>query len=303
MEELTKQQTQARAINYVLLQASEIDDNPIYNCRGKITVLDVQFLAEDIAKAGLLQPIVVREIVKDNFKYRVVAGFSRFMALRTLRWKEIPCVIRNCTDEEAAFINLSENLIRKDLNFMQEAEAIRQITLKYPRFNDAQVAERLGQNRGWVQVRLFALQMPEEVKDVIARGYVTYDQIKTIYKMKTEKEQLVAIRKIKEARERGQKVKLIFGKPKEYIGKQPRTREEMFAMQDHIVKSLRTHSFGTRCLAWAASEIDDFELFGDIENIAQNEDIPYEKPKTLDTRGYVEKLRDGVANVESSNNP
>ncbi len=117
--EMTKQQKQARMITPQLIDVKLIDDNPKHNCRGRITSQDVDFLARDISINGLLQPIVIRPIVEGNFKYRVVAGFSRFMALRVLRWKEIPAVIRECTDEEAAFINLSENLIRKDLNFMQ----------------------------------------------------------------------------------------------------------------------------------------------------------------------------------------
>lgn len=291
--EMTKQQTQARQVLSTLIPFEEIDDSYEHNCRGKISSLDVEFLAQDIAKNGLMQPIVIRPMVKDKFKYRVVAGFSRFMALRVLRWKEVPSVIRNCTDEEAAFMNLSENLVRKDLNFMQEAESVRKIILKFPHLNDQQVGERLGQNRGWVQVRLFALQLPEEVKEVIGRGFVTYDQIKAIHKMKTTEEQLVAIRKIKEARERGLKVKIIEGKKRPANLKEARTRSEMFAMIDHIKDSLRTYNFGTRCLAWAAGEIDDSELFGDIKNIADNEEIPYVKPAKLDMSTFEEKIREG----------
>jgi ParB family transcriptional regulator, chromosome partitioning protein len=289
--ELTKQQQQARSVQYVLLPSSVIDDNPIHNCRGRITSLDVEFLAKDIAKNGLMQPVVVRPLIHGNFTHRVVAGFSRFMALRVLRWKEIPCVIRDCTDEEASFLNLSENLIRKDLNFMQEAEACRKIVLKFPHLNDEEVGNRLGQNRGWVQVRMYALQMPPEVQDVIGKGFVTYDQIKAIHKMDSVEAQLIAIRKIKEARERGLKVKIIHGKMRPANLKDARKRAEMFAMIEHIKESLGTYNFGTRCLAWAAGEISDFELFGDIENIAKHEDIPYVKPARLEMKSFIDEIR------------
>lgn len=289
--ELTIQQQQARAINYTLLPVELIDDNPEFNCRGRITSLDVQFLAEDIAKNGLMQPIVVRPMVNGTFQYRVVAGFSRKKALQVLRWKEIPCVIRECTDEVASFLNLSENLVRKDLNFMQEARAIQKIVCKYPQLNDQQVGVRLGQNRRWVQIRLYALQLPDEVQDVIARGYVTYDQIQALHDMKTPAEQMTAIRKIKEARERGFKVKIMEPKPREPNVKEPRKRHEIFAMIEHIKQGLGTFNFGTRCLAWAAGEITDYELFGDIANIAEHEEIEYVKPHRLDLRSDLEKIR------------
>ena len=272
---------QPRCAEHRLIPMSELDDNHEFNCRGKITILDVEHLAKDISVNGLLQPIVVRPMINGNFKYRVVAGFSRTMAMKLLRWKEVPCVIRECDDEYAAFMNLSENLIRKDLNFMQEARAVQQIGCKFPRLNDEMIGQRLGQNRNWVQVRLFALNMPEEVQDVIAKGFVTYDQIKYIHKMRTKEDQLIAIRKIKEARERGLKVKISRTQPLKPLGQNSRSRGDIFLMQDHIVKSLKTNNFGTRCLAWAAGEITDFELFGDIANIADNEEIPYVRPKRL----------------------
>jgi len=289
--EPTVQEQQARQIGYKLIPVELIDDNPDFNCRGRITSLDVEFLAKDIAANGLMQPIVVRPLVNGKFQFRVVAGFSRKKALQVLRWKEIPCVVRECNDEVASFLNLSENLIRKDLNFMQEANAIQKIVCKYPSLNNEQIGFKLGQNRSWVDVRLYALQLPDEVQDVIARGYVTYDQIKAIHKMKTPQEQMVAIRKIKEARERGFKVKIIETKSREPLGKESRKRHEIFAMIDHIKGGLGTFNFGTRCLAWAAGEIDDYELFGDIKNIADAEEIPYEKPTRLDLRSDLQKIR------------
>lgn len=280
--EQTKQQFQARQNDYRLIPISEIDDNCEFNCRGKINPADVEYLAKDISVKGLMQPPMVRPMINGNFKYRVVAGFSRMMALRILRWKEIPVVIRECTDEEASFLNLTENLQRTDLNFIQEAEAVRTIGIRYPALDDEMIGQRLGQSRDWVKVRLFALSFPEDIKEVIAKGWMSQVQIKYCYSLRTKDEQYDFVRRIKEARERGLQVPIKAKKARiSSIPKESRTRVDIFAMQNHIVSSLKTNNFGTRCLAWAAGEISDRELFGDIENIAEAEEIPYKMPSKL----------------------
>lgn len=292
---LTLQQHQARQDIQMIVPIEEIDDRPQWNCRGKITTMDVEFLLKDIPDKGLMFRPLCRKIDFEGYKYRVVAGFSRVYALKVLRWKEIPISVRDCNDEQAAFLNLSENLTRKDLHFMQEAEAVRNIGCRYPSLDDEEIGKRLGQNRQWVQVRLFALNFPEEVKDVIRRGWMTYDQIRHCHKLKTRQEQLFFVVKIKEARERGMKLDLGKAKSKkiDYAPLQTRTRVDIFAMQEHIVDALKTNNFGTRCLAWAAGEISDIDLFGDIANIADNEEIMYKIPHSLSTaKSVLDSIRE-----------
>ncbi len=288
---MTLQEEQLKLVKPQEIPRQEIDDDYQFNCRGKILIPDIEALAKDINVNGLMQPILVRPLPHHGFKYRIVAGFSRFKALCYLNWKIIPCIVRNCTDQEAMFLNLSENIMRRDLNFMQEAEAVRQIGILFPGLSNDDIGERLGQTGRWVNIRLYALSMPDEVKDVIARGYVTLDQITTIHNMKTTEEKLRAIRKIKEARERGIKCKLKPEPKPVVLCKATRTRAEIFAMQEHIVTALKTNNFGTRCLAWSANEIEDGELFRDIANIADAEEIPYVLPTRLEMRTRLAKIR------------
>lgn len=281
--EQTIQYTQARLATTALIPTTEIDDRPQHNCRGKIVPADVDFLAKAISTEGLLQYPVVRPVELDGFKYRVVAGFSRILALKILRWKEIPCSIRTDIDDlTACFLNLSENLTRKDLNFIQEAEAVRNLGLRYPNMDDEMIGERLGQTRQWVQMRLFALNFPEEVREVIKKGFMTYAHIMACHKKKSSYEQIEFARLIKEARERGATIDLR-KKTKDPLikPKVSRGREEIFRFQDHVVQSYGTHCFATRCLAWAAGEITDFDIFDDLGRLCKHNNIPYTKPKAL----------------------
>lgn len=274
----TIQQVQAKAVAVTQISVKEIDDNPEFNCRGRLVPSDVEFLAKDISENGLLQPIIVRPLVYKHFRFRIVAGFSRFLALRILRWPVIPCVISNCTDEEAMFLNLSENIVRRNLNWLQEAYAVRMIQQKFPTRTAEFIAEKLGQSRGWVQLRSYVLDLPPECQEQIAVGNVTQEQIRAIWQMKDREKQLIAIRKIKEAKERGIKIKLV-NKPKpDYTLALIQKRTKIFAMQSHI-RQVLGNNFATRCLGWAAGEISDLEIFGDIKVIAEAEEKQYEIPK------------------------
>lgn len=257
----------------VPIPMSEIDADEKWNCRGVIIPSSVEELVADIRVKTLMQPIVVRACINGDFKYRIVAGFRRFMAARVLRWKIMPCVIKNVTEEQAAFMNLTENIIRKELDWVQEAHAIKTLQERYPSITEVQMAERLQQSRGWIQIRKYITELPPECQDVIKRGDVTQEQIRIIWQMPDPLEKLRAIKKIKEAKERGMKINLA-PKIDKTMSKDEmrhvRGRTDIFTMQHHIQQAVG-NNFGTRLLAWCAGEIDDLEIFYDIKNIAQNQ--------------------------------
>jgi ParB/RepB/Spo0J family partition protein len=86
----------------------------------------IQELAADIKLRGLLQPIVVTNGGDEKKPYRVVAGFRRLAALKLLKVKEIPVVIRSA-DTITAFDNLAENIQREQLHPMDEAQRLRDL--------------------------------------------------------------------------------------------------------------------------------------------------------------------------------
>ncbi|MEI8132609.1 MAG: ParB/RepB/Spo0J family partition protein, partial [Leptolinea sp.] len=80
-------------------------------------------LAESIRQDGLAQPITVRPILDGEKRYEIVAGERRFRACTLLEMEEIPAIVRELSDDQAASIMLLENLQRVDLNPMEEARA------------------------------------------------------------------------------------------------------------------------------------------------------------------------------------
>ncbi len=257
---------------------SEIGDDSEYNCRGKITPSDVEALVTDIRAHGLINPILVRPVVESNGKkYQVVAGFSRFMAARILRWKEIPCVVRTCDEGEAAFLNLSENVVRTNLNWLQEAKAIALIRRHFT-LNDEAIGAKLNKSRGWVQTRGYILQLPEKCQEAAAQGVLSIENIRSIWQEPNEIEQLRMLKKCKEGFERKIKVDLTPKIEKSVFAKAQRTKAEIFAMIKHITDNLEP-SLTTRALAWAAGEIDGFDFFTDIKHVKEELGEAYEIPK------------------------
>lgn len=113
---------------------------------------ETQQLAESMREHGLLQAIDVRWL-EDAGIYEVAAGERRFVAaVQILSWKEIPVRVVNATDDQLLWLQLHENLQRKDLHALDLADAIRAAMrqgLSLP-----EVARRLCKSTTWVQKAL-----------------------------------------------------------------------------------------------------------------------------------------------------
>lgn len=267
----------------------DINADSAFNSRGKILPIDVTDLAKDIEKGGLIQPVVVMEYSEpvDGKKYHLVAGFRRFTAHKVLGLDEIECKnIGEYNEEEARFINLNENLQRKDLTFMQQAEAVGKVIESMPSGRDAsqqQVMDRLGQSRGWVQVRMMALKLPNEVRNELKReDFASQQDIRDMYSvfLSGDKEALTEmVKNIKDTKLRlmNKKVKKARSQVKpNKESKRHRRRNEIFQFQDHVRANFG-NGIVTRTLAWCAGEITTGEYLETLEEYAKEKEINYKK--------------------------
>src|ERR1700736_2331015 len=78
-------------------------------------------LAESIKTSGLMQPIIVAKRTSATGDYLIVAGERRFRASKLAEMATIDAIVRELTDAEIAELALIENLLRRDLNEMEEA--------------------------------------------------------------------------------------------------------------------------------------------------------------------------------------
>lgn len=275
------------------LQVEEIDVDRIYcdsefNCRGQIAPFEVADLAKSIQGRGLQSPISVQPVEdvrgglpnnpRDGLPYthRIVAGHRRWTAFRVLGRKTIPCFVKAGLDDKSARIyNLIENFQRQDLNILQEAHALKHLA-------DAgiareTVAKEIGMSGGWVQVRYYLLTLPEQIQQEAAANLITQHQIKQLCSLASPEEQFEAVRKIKEAKVRGESgINVGKKKKRPTTEKKPRKREEIFEMMELIAGTSLGYGLHTRAMAWCSGQIPTCELFDDIKTADPTFEVPME---------------------------
>ena len=151
-------------------------------------------LAASIEEHGLIQPLVLRKAEKG---YEIVAGERRWRAARKIGIREIPCIVRELTDEENMLLAIIENMQREDLNPIEEAEGIRQMIETYG-LTQEEVSTSVGKSRPYIANSLRLLRLPETVRKYIEDGSLSTGHAKAIAAVSDEKKQIelaeVAIR-------------------------------------------------------------------------------------------------------------
>ncbi|HEV7353063.1 MAG TPA: ParB/RepB/Spo0J family partition protein [Brevundimonas sp.] len=126
-------------------------------------------LAASIRDKGVLQPILVRAWPGEPGMYQIIAGERRWRAAQAARLTEVPVIEREMDDIEVLEVAIIENVQRADLNPIDEAEAYRQLMERFGRTQDA-LAGVVGKSRSHVANILRLLQLPEEVRGMVADG-------------------------------------------------------------------------------------------------------------------------------------
>ncbi len=122
-------------------------------------------LANSIAEYGLIQPITARRI-KDSGQYEIIAGERRFRACRLLGWEKIPAIIKVMEDEEASAIMLAENIARKSLDPIDEAQAY-QTRIDNFGWTIEDLSRYVGTSTIHIRFRLKLLKLIPEVQKLI----------------------------------------------------------------------------------------------------------------------------------------
>ena len=123
-------------------------------------------LADSIAAHGVLQPILVRELAEG--RYQIVAGERRWRASKLAGLDEIPAIIIEGDEKEAAQIALIENVQREDLNPLEEAEAYRSLAEEY-NMTQEELSTKIGKSRSAIANAMRLLDLPDEVLSMVAR--------------------------------------------------------------------------------------------------------------------------------------
>lgn len=135
--------------------------------------LEMESLMSSIREHGLLQPILIRQRMTG---FEIVAGHRRFHACKSLRWRYVACKIREMSDKEAYEIMITENIQRKSMDPLEEAEAFRKYVLEYGWGGVSELGRKIGKSEEYVSHRIQLLKLPDEIKKQIAVNNLNVSQ-------------------------------------------------------------------------------------------------------------------------------
>jgi len=124
-------------------------------------------LADSIRAQGILQPLIVR--ARSDNRYEIIAGERRWRAAQRAGLDKVPVIIREISDQTAIAFALIENIQRRDLNALEEAQALQRLLEEFHLTHDA-VAQAVGKSRATISNLLRLLQLSPAVKDLLAQG-------------------------------------------------------------------------------------------------------------------------------------
>ena len=138
-------------------------------------------LANSIIKYGVIQPIVLRSIGE---KYEIIAGERRYKASCIAGLKKIPAIINNTDDNTSAEIALLENLQRKNLSVIEEAQSYKKLMDRG--FTQEDIAIKLGISQSAVANKMRLLNLPKEVQDALLYNRISERHARSLLSLNNE---------------------------------------------------------------------------------------------------------------------
>ncbi|WP_419419491.1 ParB/RepB/Spo0J family partition protein [Legionella sp. D16C41] len=131
----------------------------------------LQELAHSIQTQGLIEPLIVREIIAN--RYEIMAGERRWRAAKLAKLTEVPCLVGNYTDKQAAALTLVENIQREELNLIEEAQGYRRLYNEF-NFQQDEIAILVSKSRSHIANILRLLTLSYNIQENIISGKLTF---------------------------------------------------------------------------------------------------------------------------------
>ncbi len=146
-------------------------------------------LAESIRTQGVMQPLLVRPVGESG--YEIIAGERRFRASQLAGLDEVPVLVREVDDQQAAIMALVENMQREDLNPLEEAQGLQRLVQEF-RFTHEQAAQAVGRSRSAATNLLRLLHLAPQVQQMLMAGDLDMGHARALLPLDGARQVLVA---------------------------------------------------------------------------------------------------------------
>jgi ParB family chromosome partitioning protein len=177
--------------NFKEIDIGKIKPNK-YQMRENFAEADIRELAESIKEDGVVQPVLV---TKKGDGYMLIAGERRWRASRLAGMDKIPAIERDINDVDTLTVSLIENIQRKALSPVEEANAYRMLIDEFS-YTQKAIAKRVGKSRSTVANTLRILELPDEIIEYIDGDRITAGHARALLSVKDNKKRKMMVSKI-----------------------------------------------------------------------------------------------------------
>lgn len=143
-------------------------------------------LSDSIRRSGLIQPIIVSSM-RANGKHSIIAGERRWRASKIAGLNTIPAIIKDISDREAFEVALIENIQRKDLNAVEEAEGYKKLIDNF-NYTQEELASVVGKSRSHITNLLRILTLPDVIKEQLSQDVISMGHARALIMAKDPSE-------------------------------------------------------------------------------------------------------------------
>ena len=150
-----------------------------YQPRKKFEKESLEELASSIKERGIIQPIIVRKSDDQDDKFEIVAGERRWQAAQNAGLHEVPAVVIKADNLKSLEFAIVENVQRKDLNPIEEAEGYKKLIDEF-RYDQEKVAKFIGKSRAYITNCLRLLTLPQKIIEYIIDDKISQGHAKIL---------------------------------------------------------------------------------------------------------------------------
>ena len=175
----------------LFLPVEDISPNPDQP-RRVFSQPELEELAASIRALGVLQPLTVR---RREGQWELVAGERRLRAAKLAGLSQVPCLSVQVDSQSSSLLALVENVQRRDLDFWEEALALRQILDTY-HLSQEELARRVGRSQSAVANKLRLLKLPDEALALLRAHGATERHARALLRLDSPERQLEAAEQV-----------------------------------------------------------------------------------------------------------